>query len=231
MQAIIIDCESTDKQDREDRKNEVIELAYSVLHNGKVSTSFLSRYKPKHPITFGAMAAHHILPQDLADAPPSSTIDPKVIPGLYWIGHNVDFDWKLLGSPEVRRICTLALSRSYFPEQESHTLSAMTYFTQGATPAVRDKLRNAHSAQVDIDLCYDLTLFFADHLGIPVLDAEGLEQLWAASEHARVPQTMTFGKFRGEPISKVDRGYANWYRRQPDPDPYVLEAFRRNGLI
>ena len=68
-------------------------------------------------------------------------------------------------------------------------------------------------------------------LGINIATPEGLERLWAESEEARIPKIMTFGKFKDEPVSKVDRGYANWYRRQPDPDPYLLEAFRRNGLI
>jgi len=59
---------------------------------------------------------------------------------------------------------------------------------------------------------------------------DDLESLYLFSEESRIPTVMTFGKFKGEPISAVDRGYMNWYRRQPDTDPYVLEAFRRNGM-
>ena len=97
MQAIIIDCEAIDRQDRDDRKNEVIELAYIGLDSGVRAGTFVQRYRPKHPATWGALAAHHILPEELIECPPSSSIDVKTIPGLYWIGHNVDFDWKLLG--------------------------------------------------------------------------------------------------------------------------------------
>lgn len=224
--AIIVDCESTDKQDRPDRLNEVIELAYLDLTNTK---TFEQRYKPKHMPLWGALATHHILPEDLVDAPSNETIEQP--PGQYWIGHNVDFDWTLLGGPPVKRICTLALSRSLYPQLDSHSLSAMTYFIQGANRHTRDKLRNAHSALADCFLCLDLFNHLRGVLGITTLDPTGLEKLWLASEEARIPKIMTFGKFKDMPISAVDRGYANWYRRQSDPDPYVLEAFRRAGLI
>ncbi len=223
--AIILDTESTDKQDRADRLNEVIELAFIDLDGG----TFEQRYKTKHPAMLGAMAVHHILPEDLLGLPSNETIERP--PGQYWIGHNIDFDWTLLGAPPVKRICTLALSRSLYPQIDSHTLSAMTYFTQGATSETREKLKNAHSALSDCYLCYELLNHLCDQLEITRLDAEGLEKLWQASEQARIPKIMTFGKFKDMPISAVDRGYANWYRKQESPDPYVLEAFRRAGLI
>lgn len=58
-----------------------------------------------------------------------------------------------------------------------------------------------------------------------------IARLWQFSEECRIPTVFSFGKFKGQPISAADRGCANWYRRQPDPDPYLLEAFRRNGLL
>lgn len=229
--AIIVDCESTDKQDRPDRLNEVIELAYVELRNYFPGHHFEQRYKPKHPSTWGALATHHILPDDLLGMPSNETIDPRMIPGNYWIGHNIDFDWTLLGAPPVKRICTLALSRSLYPQLDSHTLSAMLYFFLGANAATREKLRSAHSALADCFLCFELLKHLCQQLDIEYLDATGLEKLWLASEEARVPKIMTFGKFKDQPISAVDRGYANWYRRQSDPDPYVIEAFRRAGLV
>lgn len=224
--AIIVDCESTDKQDRPDRLNEVVELAYLNLHD---ASFFEQRYKPKHPSMWGALATHHILPSDLLDKPSNETIMQP--PGQYWIGHNIDFDWTLLGAPPVKRICTLALSRSLYPQLDSHSLGAMTYFILGANDGTRARLRNAHNALADCYLCFDLLKHLCERLEIPRLDAVGLEALWLASEDARVPKIMTFGKFKDQPISAVDRGYANWYRRQSDPDPYVIEAFRRAGLV
>lgn len=38
---------------------------------------------------------------------------------------------------------------------------------------------------------------------------------------------MAFGKFKGQPVSAVDNGWRGWYRKQTDPDPYLLKAFDR----
>jgi len=100
------------------------------------------------------------------------------------------------------------------------------YFTAGCTAQTRDRLRSAHAATDDCEFVLDLLQ--------PIMAAtkcRDLDGLYELSEEARIPKTMTFGKFRGEPISAVDRGYASWYARQPDPDHYVLQAFKRAGLI
>ena len=221
IEAIIADTETTDKEG----DIEVLELAWACW---KSTASHRALYEPSTPIRWGAMAVHNILPQDVLGQGHKPSRDAyKDLPvGLrYLIGHNIDFDWKALGCPPVNRICTLAMSRALWPECDSHTLSAMTYFIQGANPATRDKLRSAHSADADVALCAELLAVI-----LSVAKITTLEALYEFSEDARVPKIMTFGKFRGMPVSAVDRGYSNWYRKQPDTDPYLLEAFRRAGI-
>ena len=222
--AVVLDTETTQKIDTPEKPLEVVELAYM---NAEPPYEVVSRrYKPLVPSAWGAVAIHHILPEDLADCPPSRDAKKDLPQADYWVGHNIDFDWRALGCPPVRRICTLALSRSLFPDLDSHTLSAMTYYAQGATAKTREKLRNAHSAGADVALCLELFFFLRNQT-----KASTFEDLWNLSEEARIPRKMSFGKFVGQPISAVDRGYASWYARQPDPDQYVLEAFRRQGLL
>lgn len=221
MSAIIIDTETTDKKD-----GEVIELAHAHFEMPSlVGNPWVGRYRPKKATTWGALAVHHILPSELDDKPPSEIAPNEVPSATYWIGHNIDFDWEALGKPAVKRICTLALARHAYPDLDSHTQTALMYAIFGATDATRERLKNAHSAGADILMCADILIAM-----IPKLGVTNLSQLWEASEDARVPTKMTFGKFAGQPISAVDRGYSNWYRRQPDPDPYLLEAFRREGI-
>lgn len=223
-EAVFLDTETTRAVEEPGKPVEVIELAWAHLDFGVTG---VKRYKPTIPPQWGALATHHILPGDLADERPSAHAPADVPPASYWIGHNIDFDWKALGSPPgVRRICTLALARSLWPEVDSHSLSALVYFTQGASPATRERLRSAHSALADIEFCRDIF-----RLQVDLVKPADLETMWRASEEARIPRVFTFGKFKGMPIKAADRGYANWYRRQADPDPYVLEAFRRAGLL
>lgn len=223
--AVILDTETTTNKDTPERKLEVIELAYQEMREGAVP--YVYRFKPQRPAAWGALAVHHILPEELVDCPPSDTA-PACAPQVdYWIGHNIDFDWKALGSPAgVRRICTLALARSLWPELDSHTLSACYYFVKGAKPETRAALRSAHSAEADLGFCLEILQPM-----MQLLKTRDLDALWEYSEEARIPKKMSFGKFAGEPISSVDRGYAAWYNRQVDPDPYVIKAFRRAGLL
>ena len=222
--AIILDTETTDKE-----LPEVIELAWRGFALGPVigglSGRGSARFKPKSPSKWGALATHHILMEELEGLPPSAGALAEVPAADYWIGHNVDFDWKALDMPPVKRICTLAMARRLWPEVDSHSLTALMYFVCGATAATREVVRHAHGAAADVEMCGEILRAI-----IAVAKVNSLEQLYMFSEEARIPTHWTFGKFKDQPIEAADRGYANWCRRQPDFDPYVLEALRRAGL-
>ena len=223
MSAIILDTETTDVED-----NDVIELAWESYPRNEKITRWCGRYSTDKPIRWGALAVHNILPSDLVGLPPASRAPDDVPIVDYWIGHNIDFDWKALGSPSsVRRIDTLAMCRDLWPEVDSHKLTAMIYYTQGANEVTRKKVLRAHSAMDDVEMCWELLGTICE---VAKLDPRDLEALWEYSEAARIPKMWTFGKFKGQPIAAADRGYANWCRKQPDFDPYVLEALRRAGL-
>lgn len=217
---LIIDTETTGL-----KEPQPIELAYQQLNQDltPAASPICRRYKPTKSIDFGAMAIHHITEDDLKDCPPCSECAlPKGV--TYLIGHNIDFDWRVLGEPTIKRICTLALARYTWPKLDSHSLGAVMYSLAGL--AARDMLQSAHNAGVDVQLCqYVLARICAVH---KITDPEAL---WKLSEHARIPTVMTFGKYKDQPISAVDRGYASWYNRQPDIDPYVIEAFKRAGKL
>src|SRR5574341_981657 len=197
MDAIIFDTETTGFNEPQ-----VIELAW--LGWGPEDGSFYERYKPSKVLEWGAVATHHILMEDLEGKPPSS--EARLPAGLrYIIGHNVDFDWTVMGQPDVKRICTLAMARAVWPDLDSHSLTACMYFTEGATAATRQMVKGAHNALDDVMMTKRLLDTITDLMKIT-----SLERLWELSEDSRVPRIMTFGKFRGQPVSAVDRGYVNW---------------------
>ena len=136
----------------------------------------------------------------------------------YLIGHNIDFDWNAIGQPDIKRICTLALSRKAWPTLDSHSQSALLYYLDRAH--ARDTLRNAHSAQADIHICATILEHLCRALHITTLEA-----LWQASENARLPTHMTFGKHKGTPLAEVPKDYVRWLLDQPNVDPYLRQAF------
>jgi exodeoxyribonuclease X len=220
MEAIIIDTETTGVE-----KPEVIQLAWvnagSPLSGGNSNAIQSEMFAPTGKIQLGALATHHIIPSDLEGL---DVFMPHNLPeAQYWIGHNVDFDWNACGSPEgVKRICTLALARYLWPENDSHSLGACLYHILPASRA-RELLRKAHDAEHDVFLCNMLLNRF---LAVELLNITSWEVLWEVSERARIPTRMPFGKHRGEPIASLPRSYRSWCLAQPDLDPYVKKAIQ-----
>jgi exodeoxyribonuclease X len=221
-EAIILDTETTDKENCE-----VIELAWRAQPFDVVAgNANWARFSPQRAIKFGAMSTHHILPSELVGLEPAARA-PFVVPKAeYWIGHNIDFDWRALGELPVRRICTLAMARVLWPQCDSHNLTALTYYHDGCTEETRERVRNAHGALADVVLCLNLFERIMQEKGFTTIS-----EVWAFSEDCRIPRTMTFGKFKDQPVAAVDRGWANWYYRQADTDPYLIEALRREGKL
>jgi exodeoxyribonuclease X len=218
MSAIIFDTETTGINDPE-----IIEAAWLKINNPfslAIEEKFLSRYKPSKQISLGAMATHHIMDEDLIDCPLSSefTLPDGV---EYLIGHNIDFDWKVIGQPDIKRICTLALSRKLFPEADSHSQSAMIYMFE--RDSARNMLRNAHAALDDVINCRVVLDYIINKLG----NITDWESLWIASEEARIPTVMPFGKHKDLPISEVPSDYKRWLLGQADVDPYLIKALRK----
>lgn len=189
-------------------------------------------FKPRKPISLGAMALHHIIDADLASAQewPGKWHVPDGVG--YLVGHHVDFDWQAIGAPKhIKRICTLALARKAYPTLETHALGALIYHLY-PQPMARDLLRRSHEAAIDVDLCGRVLYSLLDSFGKP----ESWEKLWKLSEEARVPTRFTFGKYGpkdgklGSPIAEVrraDPGYVRWCLANADlvkNDPYWQKA-------
>ena len=204
-EVIIIDSETNSA----DKDCEYIEIAYigltpSTLLSSETPTnveiSFSQRYLPTKVIALGALATHHIHISDLQACPPTGTFElPKET--KYIIGHNIDFDWRAIKTPDVRRVDTLALARYFLPDLDSHTQSALLYHILGVK--ARPILRDAHSAKADVRIC----LTILDHLIDYFIEVTTIEELWEVSEVARVPSHMQFGKHKGVAIANIPISY------------------------
>ncbi|MGR0303823.1 3'-5' exonuclease [Acinetobacter beijerinckii] len=229
MQTIILDTET------HTLNGLPIEIAYAPIEieNGKLSLDkkkiFDQLYQVGQPISFAAMAVHHILESDLADQPsykefklPSET--------TYIIGHNVDYDIAAIArcgvdTSKLKPICTLALARHVWEDAEAHSISALIYLISKGSEKAREMLKGAHRADADIILTANILMHIIHQLNI-----ENIEQLYIASEQARIPKSITFGKHKGTSIQDLPADYIQWLLRQDDLDPYLRKALE-NKLI
>lgn len=218
-QAIVVDTETTGLWEPE-----IVEVAWVEVvspRSPRTGTTFHQRYRPSKPIELGALATHHILDEELLECPPSSALELPV--GIeYLIGHRVDFDWKVLGKPLIKRIDTLMMAwRLWWPELDSLTLGAVLYGLDRAH--ARERLQGAHSALRDVNNC--LFVLWAVCEALP--DVRSWEDLWRFSEDARIPLRWPFGKHRGKLIEEAPIDYREWCLRQADMDEYVIRAVER----
>ncbi|SPL71763.1 3'-5' exonuclease [Acinetobacter stercoris] len=225
MNAIILDTET------HDLKGLPIEIAYVPfqLVNGEAAIfadqAFDEYYSINTKITYGAMAIHHILESDIANKPFYTTFK---LPGdvQYIIGHNVDYDIEAItkcgvNTKSIKAICTLALARKVWPH-EAHNISALTYMLLEGSDIARKKLRSAHNAKQDVLL----TGFILKSI-IRALNIQTIEELYRASEDARIPTIINFGKYKGTEIKFLPPDYKRWLTNQPDIDPYLRKALEK----
>ena len=230
---LIFDSETTSKEpDRE-----LIEAAWVSIQPAEdlagvnldaitrplaVSGEFLQRYHPTKPSTFGAMAVHHILPEELEGMPPAT--DFQLPEGVtYLVGHSIDFDHETIGKPNVKRICTLAMARALWPTADSHSQSALLYMLEGPTAATRRRLKDAHSAAADVAN----NLVLLEHILAAKPEIRTWSALYAFSEEARIPTVMFMGRNKGAPIADLESGEIEWYLARDFIDEYQRKALER----
>lgn len=221
MSAIILDTET------HDMKGYPIEIAFGPcsfeqgelwFDQGKVFDEYFSC---PEPITYGAMAVHHILESDIAGKPSFETFRAPACE--YIIGHNIDYDIEAIRKADpdfkAKSICTLALARFVWPELDSYTLGSLFYFFSVDKVRARDRLRNAHNAKYDIWFTYIVLKNICLKLGI-----KDMQSLYLFSEQARIPTHITFGKHKGAAIKDIPPDYVSWLLKQPDLDLYLKKA-------
>lgn len=216
MSALIFDTETTGSTE----PVRIVQAAWIELDDTLQAIKTVNLYfNPDRPIDSGAMAVHGLMGPELKDKPLYDTFHlPETD---FIIGHNIDYDWEQAGSPEhVKRICTLALARKLWPDADSHQLLALCYRLAPEKAKILHKM--AHNARYDVALNLIVLHAIANEMGL-----HSAETLWEASEQARIPDVMPFGKHKGAKIADLPRDYVQWMLGQKDLDPYLRTALER----
>jgi len=230
MQAIILDTET------HTLNGLPIEIAYAPIQiqEGKLSLDREKMFDQLYSIgnekiAFGSMAVHHILESDLIGQPHFATFElPQDT--VYIIGHNIDYDIRAIqqcgvDTSHIKAICTLALARLVWPDAEAHNISALIYMISKGSEKAREMIRKAHRADMDIILTANILMHIIHHLKI-----NSIEALFEASEDARIPRVVNFGKHKGTQIIDLPPDYIQWLLRQEELDPYLRKALENTAI-
>lgn len=133
---------------------------------------FNSRFNPKKPISSEASKIHGIWPKDIRDKPPYETFQ---LPDMdYLIGHNINYDFRVLGSPKIKLICTKTIANKVIPKEERPNLKLVS-LTKHLYPDLEGIKEGAHGALFDCYLTYLLLLNLVSKLP----RAESYEDLYS----------------------------------------------------
>ena len=252
MQVFIADTETTGFKDPQaceigwlhvqdllaDFKNTEIDNPLSVLTDDSYFVgTYEQRFRPTKAIELQASKVTGIYMKDVLRCPSITTFEyPKTV--KYMIGHNIAYDWRVFGEPEVKLICTKELAQLVFPKGEglkSHKLTSLVEWLfpeEGAT-----LVANAHGALLDCKLVYLLLQKILAKLPqvetweqLSSLCSQGKKSYEELDKPLEEMKVLPFGKHKGMKFSEVPKDYLKWLQKQDNLSP-SLEAAIKLALI
>lgn len=160
--------------------------------------------KPDRPITFGAMAVHHITEAMVENQLPLEDVIGRYQGPDYFVAHNARFDSGVLPEMGAPWLCTYKLAVRLWPELESHSNQFLRY-ALGLEVEVPEGLY-AHRALYD---CYVTAALFNR-----IADESGwtLAEMQAISELPVLMRELKFGKHKGKTFAEVAKADPGWLR-------------------
>ncbi|AFC21725.1 DNA polymerase exonuclease subunit [Cronobacter phage vB_CsaM_GAP32] len=229
---MVLDTETTGVDDDSD----IIEFSASFPVSANDSFedvyNYTSRFKPTNDVPPDASAIHFITTEDLVNeltyAEKSEEFYPLFQIKQYYVGHNVQFDRRMLRKnherffgtevPEFENddswICTLKLAKKLFaedPEFENLTLSYL-WFKFGLNKTCTHKIV-PHSAEDDVYMTYKVLLHLVNiaiERGLIDTNKEIGSQVVTLANTPILYSVMTIGKHKGWVMEDVPENYLKW---------------------
>jgi len=236
MKFVILDTETTGAEE----KDRICQLAYIVAAPQLVGTLIEEVHedlcKPPLPISYGAMAVHHITNEAVAKKPPCPETESyrRLLalntPDNCLVIQNAPFDLAMLAKegfePRMKLIDTLRCLRHLYPDLEAHGLQFIRY-AFGLYKSEKKEAKNIglkirpHDALGDV---FVLKLLL-DYLLID----HSPEELVELTARPITYKRFNYGKYKGEEIMEVakkDPGYIEWLLTEKTGEEGLDEDWR-----
>jgi exodeoxyribonuclease X len=217
-----------------DFKNTKIDSPLAVLTDDSYFVgTYEERFRPTKPIELQASKITGIYMKDVLRCPSITTFEyPKSV--KYMIGHNIAYDWRVFGQPEVKLICTKELAQLVFPKADglkNHKLTTIIewlYPEEGAT-----LVANAHGALLDCKLVYLVLLKILEKLPqvetweqLASLCSQGKKSYEELNKPLAEMKVIPIGKYKGSKFSEIPTDYLKWLGKQKDLSPTLERAIK-----
>ncbi|WP_336040659.1 hypothetical protein [Acinetobacter calcoaceticus] len=223
--AVILNTESDSLEGR------AIEIAYHSLDltSGCFSFQrkdmFYMRFNPERRISVEAMAKYNIINQDLGNKPSYRSFKlPASV--LYIVGHNVDYDVRVLRrsgiTQDLKPIDTLAMAKTLLPNAPGYSLETLSYYLASDHAHLRNYLLNANGARKVVDLTAALLSKLIRLIG--PLSNGSIQDLYEFSLECRVPKVMPAGEYQGRAIRDLPESYKRYLLKNPKTDLWLKFA-------
>lgn len=219
MHIIFLDTETTDLE-----QARLIQLAYKNIATGLVVNEY---FKPPVPISYGAMATHHVTNEMVAEKPIFQNSDHYVdlvetLKQAVVVAHNAPFDMQVLKNEGIEvgpHIDTLRVAR-HLLKSDQYALQYLRYFLNlNVTGAAHDALGDVLVLEA---LFNHLKTVVAEKFGLTT-DQEILEQMILLTQTPALLGAFNFGKYKGKTFEDVhaqDKGYLEWlYNSENQKNP------------
>lgn len=244
MRLIIFDTETTGK----DEKDRICQFAYSEWGVGEkieLIGEVNHLFNPPVPITFGAMATHHITQKMVDDQPafigsePYETIKEVMEDEqTYCVAHNAKFDVAMLAKEGIfpkNVIDTLRIARHFDKEGnvESYKLQFLRYLLGLEVEATaHDALGDVRVLKALFDRLYTKV---TEEYKIPFpMPEDYLKEMVRISSHHVMVVRFQFGKYIGKKVAyvaKKDPQYLKWLlgseSSKPDADADLVFTIQK----
>lgn len=161
---------------------------------------------PGLPITFPAMAVHHITATECQFGVDPDDIRREVVAGADIVcSHNWAFDSRFIRA-RLPAICTFKCARTVWPELQSHGNGSIRY--ELGLCLGDPRTQPSHRAGPDT--------FVTAHILLKLLEVHSVEELVEISRNPVRLLKMPFGKHFGVPFSQVDGSYLDWLVNKSD---------------
>ena len=196
----------------------VVEIAYIIVSEDlEVLEEKSHLVNPGRSIESGAQKIHGIADKDVADA---ITLEEALLPlknlPIVAVGHNVQFDLRTTRQHlnVAGSLCTLSLSRRFYPESVNHKLGTMMQHCDLPSLGIHRALDDAHTS-------LSLLKHILEKFRLPIKT----HIKWQTEP--KMLHKMPWGMHKNKLVADVPKAYRDWLIKQPNLDQDLVYTLKR----